>query len=319
MLNQTVHRVVSRRAFTCTMMLLALLLSVHVAVARQTRQAVQAFGRYIAATEERFLTEVASPPGSFLHVDLLPPTRRARAVNDLHQGKLFIEKLQTRDANGQKIKVPDASIDHWIGIVFIPGVSLDETLALMQDYDRHAEIYGCMLEEARILAQQDDCFQVFYRTYQRKLGRTYTFDTEHDVGYFRLAPDRAYSISRSTTIQQVKNAGKPSQQVMPAGSGPIWRLNSYAKYLQRDGGTYVEIESVSLRSKIPLLLRWLLGRLVSRLPKGILTCFLESTRQALLVVSNAPTRDALSVRRPLGGATSNGWTRGRGFQEGDCR
>ena len=113
----------------------------------------------------------------------------------------------------------------------------------------------------------------------------------------RVALDRAYSISRSTRIQEVQNAGKPNQQLRPVGtdSGFLWRINSYGKLLEKDGGTYVELESISLTRNIPFLLRWLVAPFVGDVPKELLTFILEKTEEALVGATttkrlHSPTR-----------------------------
>jgi hypothetical protein len=59
----------------------------------------------------------------------------------LRRGEVYIERLSTREA-GRPIDVPDGLIHHWLGTVFVPGASLGQALDLLQDYDRHAEIYS---------------------------------------------------------------------------------------------------------------------------------------------------------------------------------
>jgi hypothetical protein len=50
----------------------------------------------------------------------------------LRQGEIIIEQLETLES-AKHIKVPDGLIHHWIAASFIPGVSLQQTLALLQD------------------------------------------------------------------------------------------------------------------------------------------------------------------------------------------
>ena len=63
--------------------------------------------------------------------------------------------------------------------------------------------------------------------------------------------------------------------------GYLWRLNSYWRFLGRDGGTYVQCESVSLTRGIPLGFGWLIRPFVTSLPRESLEFTLDTTRLAL--------------------------------------
>ena len=77
---------------------------------------------------------------------------------------------------------------------------------------------------------------------------TVVYDTEYDVDYKRLSPDRALSNSISTKVVEIENAGTPKERALPEGndSGYMWRLNSYWRYKQFEDGVLVEIESLTL-------------------------------------------------------------------------
>jgi hypothetical protein len=61
----------------------------------------------------------------------------------------------------------------------------------------------------------------------------------------------------------------------------MWRLNTYWRFLERDGGVYVQCESLTLSRDIPFGLGWLIGPFVTSVPKDSLTFTLEKTRSAL--------------------------------------
>ena len=76
----------------------------------------------------------------FLWIDRLPASQRDLRRNELRQGSVLIEGVTTTDG-GKEISIPDGLVHHWIGLVFVPGATVDSAVALLQDYDRHAEIY----------------------------------------------------------------------------------------------------------------------------------------------------------------------------------
>jgi hypothetical protein len=89
--------------------------------------------------------------------------------------------------------------------------------------------------------------------------------------------------SRTTRIAEVQNAGKPNEKVLPpdTGYGFLWRLNSYWRFQERDGGVNLECRAISLSRDVPLGLGWIIEPIIQRLPKESLIHTLECTRQAL--------------------------------------
>ena len=79
------------------------------------------------------------------------------------------------------------------------------------------------------------------------------------------------------------SAALPSEREKPIGhdGGYLWRLNTYWRFLERDGGTYLQCESVSLTRGIPAGLGWLVGPFVTSLPRESLEFTLDTTRRAL--------------------------------------
>ena len=61
----------------------------------------------------------------------------------------------------------------------------------------------------------------------------------------------------------------------------MWRLNTYWRYEERDGGLYIQIESVTLSRSIPVGLGWAIGPFVESVPRESLEFTLRSTSSAL--------------------------------------
>jgi hypothetical protein len=242
---------------------------------------IEAFDRYVQLTEARFHGEV-SQTDKFLYVDGLPQPRRSEVLASLKRGEIFMERLQTLDPSGQKLEAPDAIIHHWLGAVFVPGANLRETIALMQDYNRHQDIYKPEVVRSRLLAHQGNDFTIYYRLRKKKLI-TITLNTNHDVHYFPLDSTRWYSRSYSTRIAEVADADTPNEREKPIGhdGGFLWRINSYWKFEEKDGGVYIECESISLTRDIPTGLGWLIRPFVTSIPKESLEMTMGSTRAAL--------------------------------------
>jgi hypothetical protein len=239
---------------------------------------VAAFDRYIRATEARIATEVQDER-RFL--SLGGPGTAAARLSELKAGKLVIERLETRD-NGQAIDVPDGLVHHWLGVVFVPGKSLTEAVDLLRGYDRHADIYRPAIERSRLLEQAGDTYRVFLRFFMKKVIAV-TLNTEHTARFTQVDARRAYSRVVSTRIQEVEDPGTASERELPVGNdgGYLWRINSYWRFLEQDGGVYVQCESVSLTRGIPFGLAWAVGPFVTSIPRESLAFTLETTRAAL--------------------------------------
>jgi len=242
---------------------------------------VEAFDRYVQLTEARINREV-SQTEKFLYLDELPPPRRSEVLAALKRGEIFMERLQTLDASGHTMEAPEAIIHHWLGTVFVPGANLPQTIALVQDYDHHQDIYKPEVVGSRLIGHTGNDFQIYYRLRKKKVI-TVTLNTYHDVHYFPVDSTHWYSRSYSTRIAEVANADTPNEREKPIGhdEGFLWRINSYWKFEEKDGGVYVECESISLTRDIPTGLGWLITPFVTSIPRESLEMTMGSTRAAL--------------------------------------
>ena len=241
---------------------------------------LEAFERYARLVEERVNREVAGA-GPFLWSDTLAEPRKQQVATLLRRGEVAIERLQVLEGD-KPFKAPDGLIHHWVAVVFIPGATLEQTLAVVQNYDRHKDFYKPDVMRSRTLERHGDDFRIYLRFHKKKVI-TVVLDTEHAVHYRRVSPARVESRSRTTRVLEVVDHDKPSEQHKPEGrdSGFLWRIYTWWRFEERDGGTYVQCESVSLTRAIPTGLGWLIGPFVNDVPKESLVFTLEKTRSAL--------------------------------------
>lgn len=242
----------------------------------------EAFETYARATEARIDREI-SAHGTFLYTAGLPAAKRDAVRAMLQRGEVYMERLEMRDAAGKELKAPDALIHHWVGAAFVPCVTLQQTLELVQDYNRHQEIYKPEVLRSKLVSRNGNDFKIFYRLRKKKV-LTVTLNSDHDVHYFMLSPQRATSRSYTTRIQEVSDADTPQEREKPMGddSGFLWRLYSYWRFEERDGGVYIECESISLTRDIPFAVSWIVKPFVTDIPKESLQMTMGSTRRALL-------------------------------------
>jgi hypothetical protein len=238
-----------------------------------------AFDRYSALTAAR-VERQSQPSGPFLYLQHAA-SRGEALLTRLRSGEIIYEKLETVDADGSEVVIRDGLIHHWLGAAFIPGATVDTAVAFVEDYDRHEELFPEVVE-SHLISRDGDLVRAFLRFRKEKVI-TVVMNTEHEARYFRVAPDRAYSLSRSIRVQEVEDAGEPVERELPDGEGHgfMWAMDSSWRFLQRDGGVYVECESVTLTRTIPLLLRWIVAPFVNDVPRQSLESLLEITREEL--------------------------------------
>jgi len=239
-----------------------------------------AFSRYVALTEERNATELKSG-APFLWPDGLAEDERRSAYESLRAGATRIEKRHTLNAGGE-IHCPNGLIHHWEAIAFIKGVKVDDVLRVLEDYDHHSEYYKPDVEQSKTLQHDGNHYQAFLR-FRRHKVITVVLNTTHDVNYFHDSPQRAHSRSSAIKIAEVENAGKPGEKTKSAGDdgGFLWRMETWWRMEERDGGVYIQSEVVSLTRDIPTGLGWMIGAFVNGIPRETLAFTMEATRKAV--------------------------------------
>ena len=244
-------------------------------------EATRGFDRYIRLTEERMAGEVA-PGGVFLWTDTQSEPNRSETMARLKRGEVVSERLHTTDPSGNS-STPGALIHHWVGTVFIPGASLRQVLMLVQDYDHHAGYYKPEVVRAKTLEHSGNDFRVYLRLKKKKVI-TVVLDTEYAVHYHSLDATRAFSESYSTRVAEISHPDEPDERAAAEGQGEgfMWRLNSYWRFAETNGGVYVQCEAISLTRDIPTGLNWLIGPFIESIPKESLEFILLSTRSAVL-------------------------------------
>jgi hypothetical protein len=241
---------------------------------------IAAFDTYVKLTDARNNAELRHG-SNLLWIDALREGERTQAYEALKRGEVKMQKLETLQ-NGEKIRCPGGMIHHWVGVAFIPAAKLQDVLAVLQDYDHHAQYYAPDVEQSKVESHDDDHFVVFLRFRRHKMI-TVVLNTRHDVHYFPDSDTREHSRSSAIRIAEVENAGKSNEREKPPGDdgGYLWRMETWWRIEERDGGVYVQSEVVSLTRDIPAGLGWLIGPFVTSIPKETLTFTLQATLRAV--------------------------------------
>jgi hypothetical protein len=242
-----------------------------VAIVELQPKTVAAYDDYVRGREEAVRKQQRN--GAFLWADA-SSDRRGR----IRQGDVLVEPAIGEGDTG----VPDGLIHDWIGAVFLPGVTLRQTLKLVEDYDRHKEYYQPEVRDSGLLSRHGDDYQAYLRLLKKQV-LTVVLDTTHEVRYACTSPTRCTSRSRATRIAEVEDPGGFGEHELPPGRdhGFMWRLDSWWRFEERDGGVYVECEAISLTRGVPVGLGWLINPIIRTLPRESLGNTLRETRAAL--------------------------------------
>jgi hypothetical protein len=239
-----------------------------------------AFERYVQATEARMERELTAPDP--LWVDRQPGPERPAIWRRLRGGEVVVTRLETRAAGAPR-NVPDGLAHHWLGTVFIPGATVARAIAMVQDYDRYAEIYDPAVRRATLVARDGPRFTASMQLFMKKIVSV-VLNVDVEVLYRNLGPTRTFVASTATRIAEVDDADGPAPREKPVGSdsGYLWRFNNYCLFDEREGGTVMQCESLSLSRDVPLGLGWVVGPFVSSIPRESLTSTLVAARAYLV-------------------------------------
>ena len=241
---------------------------------------IKSFDAYVANTETQ--NAETTRQGPFLWIDGLSEKDRSEAIGKLHDGNVELRRLSV-NPDGGNLTVAGGMIHNWEGIVFIRGVKIDDVLKVLEDYNHQATYYAPDVESARIESHNDDHYRVFLRFRRHKVV-TVVLDTEHDIMYYRDSPARAHSRSSAIRIAQVDDPGTAREKERAPGEddGYLWRMETWWRMEERDGGVYVQNQVVTLTRNIPTGLGWLIEPFITNIPKETLEFTLKATRKAVL-------------------------------------
>jgi hypothetical protein len=123
----------------------------------------------------------------------------------------------------------------------------------------------------------------FMRLANRSVIAKTALDTECEVSYIRVDDQHWYGISNTSQIREVDKVGTPEERTLPEdqGTGLIWRLSSFTRLEERDGGVYTELEAIALSRDIPAAFRLFVTPIVRRVSRDSLATSLHQTKVAI--------------------------------------
>jgi hypothetical protein len=236
-------------------------------------ETVSAFEQHVAAAERR-RDQSLNGNGPFLWTSATADRRQRLLDGDL--------VVHPRQGKGD-IAVEKGIIHHWIGGVFVPGRRASEALALLGDFDAYKQIYAASVDDSKTLERNGNVSRAYLRLRKHRIV-TVVLNTEYRVEFVPVDEHRWYSRSVSTRIAQVQDPGRPQERELPVGddAGFLWRLVTFWRFEEADGGVYLECEVLGLTRGVPYGLGWLIRPIIRSFPRESLAETLLDTRAALL-------------------------------------
>jgi hypothetical protein len=263
---------ISKWVATGTLLVLLVVMPDIAGAEQPSLAAMAGFNTYVAALEAGLAARRGKTTGL---VTLGEPSAQTEAR--LRRGELVLENLTPA-----KNDLPGAMLHHWRGTAFLAGATAADAQRIMRDFAAYPRIYAPQVVSARVLSQNGNRYQAIMRVKQKHVI-TVVMDTAYDIEFGQPDARRFWSSSRSTRIDEIDDAGTKNERTLsPADQhGFLWRLNTYWSFEERDGGLYMQIESVSLTRSIPAGLGWVIGPFVESVPRESLAFTLRATRYAL--------------------------------------
>jgi hypothetical protein len=199
-------------------------------------------------------------------------TGRAR-YGQLKAGEVRVDPVKEDGSIGIK----DGMVHDWIAGAFIPNGTVEQALAVLQNYGAYKSIYAPEVTDSRLISHNGDRWRVYLRLLKKKV-LTAVLNSEYDVVYKDLGQGRWQMTSRSTKMNEIDDG----KELAPGeGHGFLWRLNAYWLLEPRPGGVYLECRSISLTRDIPFGLGFAVGPFVRSLPPESLRATMEATARAM--------------------------------------
>lgn len=256
------------------------LLAALAAAAELKQDTIEAFDRYVRITEEERAAKMRKS-GTFLWMDSQEKSLRQQLHERLVHGEIVTKRLETHDDN-RPIRIPHGLVHHWVGTIFIPGATLQQTMTLMENYPNYPQLFSFGVQRSKVLSQEKEDFQVQLRMF-RKASSPVFYNVDLDDRYFRVDAGHGYRRSRSTRIAELAEVGKPTEHELPVGNdrGLLWRLDLDWRCEEERGGVLLQIELIALSRGVPAIIAWLANPYIQGIPQEYLEKVLQAMRSGV--------------------------------------
>jgi hypothetical protein len=179
--------------------------------------------------------------------------------------------------------VPSGLIHDWVGAGFIPNASIADILKVLRDYDHYAKVYKPGVIDSRLIGSDGTKDFFFLRFVNKSAVSKTALDCDGEATYIQIDEHHLYGISVISRIREVAQFGTRAQHTLSEdeGQGLIWRLASFTRLEEADGGVYAEVEALALSRDIPAAFRLIVTPIVRRVSRDSLSTSLNQTKVAI--------------------------------------
>ena len=167
-------------------------------------------------------------------------------------------------------------VHDWVGDIYLRGVKLNAVRDFLLDTERHPSVFADV-KEATVLSRNGNRSVTKLRLVKKKI-LTVVLDVEYQNDWQDLPGQRWTMNARSRKVVEVDN-GNPLPP--DTGHGFLWRMNTHWLLRQDEGGTWVELRSLTLSRDTPRGLGWIIRPLIRNFPAEAILGTLQGTQKAL--------------------------------------
>lgn len=172
-------------------------------------------------------------------------------------------------------------VHDWVGDIYLRGIELEAVRDFLLATEHHPAVYHDV-KQAKVLSREANSSVTLLRFLKKKY-LTVVLDVQFKNDWRQAGPGRWVMDARSTKVSEVQDAGTAKENPLPpdTGHGFLWRMNSHWSLRQDNGGTWVELRSVTLSRDTPRGLGWMIRPLIRNFPAEAILGTLESTQRVL--------------------------------------
>jgi hypothetical protein len=179
--------------------------------------------------------------------------------------------------------VPYGLIHDWLGAGFVPNTTTADILKVVRNYDHYSDVYRPGVSASHLIENSGNTDLFFLRFVNKSVVAKTALDCEGEASYIQIDEHRWYGYSLTQHIREIAQFETPQQHTLPEGEGLglMWRLASFTRLEEADGGVYAELEALALSRDIPAAFRLIVTPIVRRVSRSSLATSLHQTKVAI--------------------------------------
>ncbi len=262
---------------------LAFLSVISASAATITPETMQRWDQYVQWARIALANQTAHPD------TLLDVECRPHEVEKLRAGNI----LAVRAENGGMVPVPHGLIHHWIGTVFIPNTDAENVLNVLQDYDSYSQTYAPGVASSRLLTRTQDDFTYEMKLVEKGFGIKTALIGRFHSHYAQVDEVSGFSATDTEDLAELDSPGTTAEHRLTTAEahGFVENVFTVVRYRQREGGVYLEVETMTLSREIPASVRWFVGPIVQTFSRDVMTDTLTRLRKRVEETSRQDTAE----------------------------